>query len=163
MMRKLPATIATGIALAALWSCASNGCLDNQNSLPKAGFYSFATGQQVSVVNLSVGGVGAPGDSMLLKNGSASEIYLPFRSTANEASFLFSTGDSSAIVTDQLTFAYENIPYFVDSECGAMYRYRITDVYYEGVIFDSVGITDSLITNVDVERIKIYFHDSTGY
>lgn len=162
-MRKLPAALLTAVALAATWGCASNGCLDNQNSIPKAGFYSYLTGQPVLVAGLTVGGVGAPGDSLLLKNGSASELYLPFRSATDEVSFLFSAGDSTSVISDELTFTYESIPYFVDSECGAMYRYRITGVWYDGVFIDSVGITDSLITNVDFERIKIYFHDSADY
>lgn len=36
-----------------------------------------------------------------------------------------------------------------------MYRFRITDVVYTRHLIDSVGVTDSLITNIDFQRIKI--------
>ena len=37
-----------------------------------------------------------------------------------------------------------------------MYCFRITDVQYTTHIIDSVGVADSVITNVDIQRIRIY-------
>ncbi len=43
-----------------------------------------------------------------------------------------------------------------------MYRYMILAVDHTSLFIDSVGIIDSLITNTDMERIKIYLrHDPT--
>ncbi len=38
-----------------------------------------------------------------------------------------------------------------------MYRYYITEMTHTTHLIDSVAITDSLVTNLDVERIKIFF------
>ena len=65
------ALLATCLLMAT--SC-GEGCLDNKNSLPKAGFYSAATGEAVAVNNLTVSGIGAPGDSTLLRNETAAEV-----------------------------------------------------------------------------------------
>ena len=43
-----------------------------------------------------------------------------------------------------------------------MYRFRITDVVYTRHLIDSVGVTDSLITNIDFQRIKIFMRTSQG-
>ena len=102
---------------------------------------------------------------MLYSSGQALNIvYLPFRNSANETSYVFHytqqdiSGDE---YNDTLTFGYESLPYFASEECGAMYRYDIKRLDYTRHLIDSVVITDSLITNTDVERIKIYFRTSS--
>lgn len=146
-----------------LAGCNSSGCINNQNSLPLAGMYSYATLTTVAIPGLTVGGVGAPGDSLIASNGTVSSVYLPFRSTQDETSFFFhynQEGIDSDAFNDTLTFSYSSIPYFASEECGAMYRYKITSVAYTTHLIDSVGIVDSLITNIDRERIRIYFRSA---
>lgn len=140
-------------------ACNTNGCLDNQSALPLAGMYSSATGQALSINNIEISGVGAPGDSVLLKNGtSVSEIYLPMRSTQQQTSWRFRYFQEGLEgIEDIITFNYQSEPYFVSEECGAMYFYRITDYSYTTNVIDSVAVTDSLITNVESKRIQIYF------
>lgn len=159
----LTAALAASMLLTA--GCSTSGCTENQNSLPLAGFYSMATKRAVSVSRLSVMGVGAPGDSLLYgPNATVSQIYLPLRSTASTTSFALTFGVNAAdsqeeTVTDVITFDYESSPWFASEECGAMYRYRITSLSYTTAVIDSVGITDSLITNLDIEKIRIYVKD----
>lgn len=146
-------------------SCNTAGCTENQNSLPLAGFYSMSTKLPVSLSDLTVMGIGAPGDSLLYESGRMlSQIYLPLRATKDVTSYRFtynstSTPDHPDAVTDELTFTYQSHPWFASEQCGAMYRYRITSINYTRNLIDSVGITDSLITNLDVEKIRIYFRD----
>lgn len=146
--------------------CSTDGCLNNQNSLPLAGFYSSATGSAVSIDSVDIGGVGAPDDSLLHHTGvTVSEIYLPFRSAKKVTSFYFHYTQyniSSDEYNDTITFHYDSEPYFASEECGAMYRFRITDVVYTRHLIDSVGVTDSLITNIDFQRIKIFMRTSQG-
>lgn len=160
-MKRLPiiAAAITSLLLTLAGGCSSNGCLDNRNSLPLAGFYSAATGDAVTVSGLTVGGLGAANDSLLMNNSSASQVYLPFRASIDEVTYIFTAATETDTVSDELTFTYNVMPYFDNVECGAMYRYKITGVWYDGVLIDSVAITDSLITNVESERIKIYFHE----
>ncbi len=161
----IASVIVAATAVILFTACNTAGCTENQNSLPLAGFYSMSTKRQVSLSDLSVMGVGAPGDSLLYESGRMlSQIYLPFRSTKDVTTYRFiytstSTPDRPEPVTDELTFTYESHPWFASEQCGAMYRYHIKSLSYTRNFIDSVGITDSLITNLDIEKIHIYFRD----
>lgn len=148
----------------ALGSCNTTGCTENQNSVPLADFYSYNTGEPIALDSISVGGLDAPGDSLLAgPSGSVSSVYLPFRSTASSTTFIIKYLQKSLAdygVQDQLTFYYESHPWFASEECGAMYNYRITRVSHTYQILDSVGLTDSLVTNIDLATIRLYFRTS---
>ena len=144
-----------------LGGCNSEGCLNNQSALPLAAFYSSSTGQQVGIRGMQIRGVGAPGDSLLLSGATApNTVYLPMRSDRNstEWEFILPLGDDD-YVSDFITFDYTSEPHFASEECGAMYFYHIDRVEWTTQFVDSVVVTDSLITNYDMTRIKIYFHD----
>lgn len=144
--------LAVAAALGAT-SCSSDGCTNNRNSIPMAGFYDYASRESLTVSGLGVSGVGAPNDSLLLDpSKSAHQVYLPFRGANDRAEFRLTHGAFS----DHIEFRYEAYPYFDGEECGAMWRYRITDVSWSGLLVDSVAVTDSLITNIERERIMIF-------
>lgn len=156
MKRLLP--IAAAVLLLA--GCNTTGCLDNQSSIPLAGFYSSATGQQISISTLEITGVGVPNDSILVTAGTvANSVYLPMRSTKNTTAWCFhytQEGISEPEFNDTIEFTYTSEPFFASEECGAMYRYRIRQCKSTTHLLDSVVIADSLITNVNIEQIRIY-------
>ena len=158
----LPALAAAAL-VAATAACSSDGCLDNQSALPKAGLYSSSTGEAISLSNLQISGVDAPGDSILVKSGTAvGELYLPMRATKTSTSWLFTyTQEGLEGYDDIVTFDYTPLPYFASEECGAMYNYHITHCSTTHNLIDSIVIADSLITNVDQVRIRIYFRTQT--
>ncbi len=153
--------ILTIIGASIITGCNSTGCLENQNSIPLAGFYSKSTMKAIAIDSISIGGVGAPSDSLIIDNGQeVSQVYLPFRSSKESSSFYIHYNQEALnfdTLNDTITFDYESIPYFVSEECGAMYFYSIKKMKYTRHIIDSVGILDSLVKNTDIERIKIYF------
>lgn len=141
-------------------ACNSSGCLDNGSALPLAGFYSSSTAKSISVDSLQISGVGAPGDSILHEKGAISQIYLPFKADAPEVKWVFAYKQKALDrpeLYDTLTFRYSTIPYFASEECGAMYIYRVEDYSCTDHLIDSVKLIDPLITNVELERIQIYF------
>lgn len=144
--------------------CNSTGCTENQNSVPLAGFYSMSTGDGISVDSLAIGGVGAPNDSLLVgPSERASQVYLPLRSTETSTTFVIKYMQKALAqygLEDHITFYYESSPWFASEECGAMYHYRITRVSHTSQLLDSVGISDSLITNIERETIGLYFRTS---
>ncbi len=148
----------------ALSGCNSSGCLENQSSVPLAGFYSKSTLKEIAIDSVSIGGVGARNDSLIVDNGQGvSSVYLPFRSTSAQTAFFIhyeQKAISSNALNDTITFEYESIPYFVSEECGAMFYYDIHKMTYTKHLVDSVAIIDSLVSNTDVERIRIYFRTS---
>ena len=147
--------------MASLCSCSNVGCTENHNSLPLAGFYSMRTKEAITPDSLQIGGVGAPGDSLLREEDSrVQQLYLPFRSTT-PATFFYVRYKAKALdypqLVDTLKFYYESLPFFASEDCGAMYHYLITDYAYTTHLIDSVAVTDSLITNIDHETIQIFF------
>lgn len=145
-------------------ACSTDECLDNQNSLPLAGFYSATLPDQaVRISNLTIFGVDQPGDSLLLDRSSASEVYLPFRIDQPETSYIFIYEDSGSEDTDaqpladQITFRYEIEPWFVSSACGAIYKYKVTEILSTHVMIESVECPTGIITNKPTQNLKIYF------
>ncbi len=144
-----------------LVSCSVGECLDNTSSIPLAGLYSDSTETSVTVDSISVYGIGAPGDSIMLNNASGIyEVYLPLRlDNGGVTQYVFHYNQSAVSdnrYNDTLTLKYKELPYFESYECGAMYYFQIEEFGYTQNIFDSVAVTDSLITNVNTESIKIF-------
>ena len=144
--------------------CNAVGCTENQNSVPLAGFYSMSTDEAIAVDSLAISGEGAPNDSLLVgPSERASEVYLPLRSTATATTFVIKYMQKALAaynLEDHITFYYESIPWFASEDCGAMYHYRITRVAHTTQLIDSVGISDSLVTNLERQTIKLYFRTS---
>lgn len=156
-----PGRLILGLALlSVLPSCNSVGCTDNKSSIPLAGFYSYEELTPVTVNNVSIGGVGAPNDSLIVSNESVSQVYLPFRADAGQSRFFIRYEDEALNypeLFDTITFNYTPIPYFASKDCGAMYRYRIDDYSYTRHLVDSVGLVTDVMTNADIETIRVYF------
>lgn len=152
------------LLLAGVWialtvhSCDTDGCLDNRSSLPIAGFYSYELNSEYPIDSVTIGGIDAPGDSLLLRVGEqAKQIYLPFSSERKKVQFAICYKWQQAPDPDTITFEYTTIPYFASEECGAMYRYTIDKYEYTTVLLDSMVVVDSLITNVEKVNIKLFY------
>lgn len=152
-------------AIAAMQSCSDSACLENKSAIPLAGFYDSSTRRAVKVDSLQIGGVDAPNDSLLLDNKSADEVFLPMRSAYTTTAFYIHY-DSRALrdpeLNDTLTFDYESLPYFASEQCGAMYVYRVHKLTYTRHLIDSIGIVDSLITNVNKQYMRIFFRTASA-
>lgn len=151
---------------ATLSSCNTTGCTENRSSILLAGFYSMETGKTIMLDSVAIGGVGAPRDSLLVPVGAkVSELYLPFRTEHTSTSFFIHYGAKALDyeeLNDTIRFSYTSIPYFASEECGAGYRYRVSQMSYTRHLVDSVALVDSLITNVDVERLKVFFRTGSN-
>ena len=155
------------IFAAVVAGCNSSGCIDNKSALPLAGFYSYETLQPISLSSVSVGAKGAPNDSLLLSNSSASSLYMPFNIGENITKFFIrynqsDSADEESVPADTITFVYNRVPYFASEECGAMYSYEVTEVIFTRLMIDSVALTYKVITNADRESIQIFFRTKTA-
>lgn len=148
------------LVVTCLTSCNNKECFDNQSTIPLAGFYSMQTKSKVTVDSLTVYGVDVPGDSILLDNGSASSLYMPMPLSGDNVNYVFHY-NSKALnyieLNDTLTISYNSYPQFVSNECGAIYKYDITDFNYTTHLIDSIALPTMEFNNVDIEVIKIYF------
>ncbi len=155
--------ISAVVSVSLIGGCATSECIDNQSALPYAGFYLSGSEDKIAVSGLSVVGVDAPNDSLLLSTDSKSEsVFLPFRIDNDETSFEFryNLGEGIDPVKEIITFRYERQPWFVSAACGAMYNFKITDITFSGLMIDTVSCPGNLITNVNKENIRIYFRES---
>lgn len=139
--------------------CNTAGCLENKSSVPLAEFYSSGEQKAVSITGIRIHGIGAPGDSAVV-NGNAAQAYLPLRSSHDMVKWCISYAQASVSApefNDTLTMVYSSQPYFASQECGAMYTYHFERVSCTTHLIDSVAILDSLVTNVDIPQLRIYF------
>lgn len=160
-MGKILKYIAISICVACwISSCNSSGCLENKSSIPLAGIYSYTTKKAITIDSITVYGIGAPKDSTILKNAKGvKQIYLPFRINQTSTQYVIHY-DQKAIsdirYNDTLTFTYKEIPYFVSTDCGAMYQYDVTEFKYTEHLIDSAALKFNKITNANIESIELY-------
>lgn len=162
----LPVVSVLSLMLPMLWSCNTEECLDNRNSMPYAGFYASAAGhQQIAIDSLTVFGLHAPGDSVLEDSATnISAVYLPFRISSESTSYVFKYNASylsSDAFNDTVSFSYKLQPRFVSEACGAIYQYVMTGIDHTTHLIDSVVCPNGVIDNSPTENIKIYFRVRT--
>lgn len=134
-------------------SCNNDNCIGNSTGIPLAGFY--RENNAVAINSLTVYGIGAPNDSVIIDKASAKNVYLPLRLSTSSCKYVFNY-NTEGVGNDTITLGYDAIPYFESHECGAMYNFKITSMEHTSNAIDSVIISDPLITNADVVSIKIY-------
>lgn len=106
---------------------------------------------------LTVGALGAPGDSILIDGESASDLHLPLRVSADQTQWrlTFMVSDST-FVTDTITMRYTPIEYFASMECGAMYHFDLKEVTTTQHVIDSVVVTQPHVTHTEQVNLRIY-------
>lgn len=164
MGKILSLTLSTIIAIAALSSCGSSECFDNQSTLPLAGFYSMQTRTAITVDSLTVYGIGAPGDSILVDNGKGNSLYMPLPLSGNSTSFVFHYNQKRLNyieLNDTIAMSYDSSPQFVSNECGVIYKYKVKEFSYTKHLIDSVAIPTMEFNNKDIETIQIYFRTAS--
>ncbi len=156
---------AAGLASAAITSCSNSGCTENRSAVPLAAFLDPSTDKAISLDSISISGVDQPNDSVLSPAGTAvSQVYLPMRPTHQSVSWCLSYKWKRLDfpeLNDTITFDYTSTPFFASEECGAYYKYHITEMSYTDHLIERVEIVDSLITNVDKVYVNIYFRVET--
>lgn len=140
-----------------LCGCAGKDCYENQNSLPLAGFYSSEpTPKPISIDSITIFGLDAPDNAMIADSvKSLDKVYLPFRINADATTYIFKFNAFN--IADTIKFYYQREPWFVNAECGAIYKFHITDIRTTTNLIDSVTCPTGTITNQNVENLHIYF------
>lgn len=156
-MNHIRALLIFAASICLITSCNSD-CTENRNALPLAGYYSsLDPNVKKSYSDITVVGIGVPGDSLLADASGRNEVYLPFQIDSDTTQFLFteeSTGLSSIV-----KFVYKSTPRFVSEACGVSYLYEIKDIDVSGNLIDSVACPLGYIDNVNVENLRIYFYE----
>lgn len=154
-------TLAVSLTMLA-GGCASDECEDNKNSLPLAVIMaSLPEPQEAELDSISVYGIGAPGDSLLLDSASSvGQMYLPFRIDETRTTYVIRYLQSVIAekgICDTISFNYDIKPMFVSSACGAVYYYDNIRIENTTHFIDSVTCPGNRITNANIPNIFIYF------
>lgn len=140
----------------ALVSCTDNSCYDHASALPLVRFYETGTATQLSLSDVVIRGVDAPGDSILVNGETVDEVYLPLRASATTTQWVLEyAGDAG--LADTITLQYRSIPYFASAECGAMYNFEIESVTATDILIDSIAVVKPVIDNGTDVAIRIFF------
>lgn len=150
------------LVLSAITLSCSDTCTENKNTLPLAGFYESGgdSSNQISISDLQIRGLHAPGDSILSRaNERKSEVYLPFRIDSDTTVYVFDllSESESDILSDTVRFIYSRTPRFVNVECGVSYLFDMQKIEHTGFMIDSVTCPNGFIDNTNSENLKIYF------
>lgn len=144
-----------------LTSCNTAGCTELRSAVPRADFYSSATGKTISIDSLSISGLGAPDDAELYGPADRlSSVYLPMPALKDRVEWRIAYMQKALAeydIADTITLDFERTPWFAGAECGAMYKYRINRLAYTTNVIDSVALTDSLVINVETVTMAVYF------
>ena len=148
-----------------LCGCTNDTCSDNRSSVPLAGFYDLE-GESIRLDSLLIYGLNGMQDSTLVTvpGTPVSQTYLPMRPGSDQTTWVVSYKQKALDypqLNDTLRLEYTSRPYFASAECGVVMIYHIDKLLYTRHFIDSVGISDSTINNVDIERIKIFFKTSS--
>ncbi len=160
MGKILKLLLLSAVCVAAVLSCTPSTCDENSTAIPLACFYASETKQSIAIDSLTVYGVGAPGDTVIMDNGMATQVYLPLRMNTHNCQFVFhheNVALSDPRYNDTLTINYDPVPYFSSMDCGAMYYYDVVNYEYTTNLLDSVRIITDRFTNADVETVQVYF------
>lgn len=144
-----------------LSSCNSGGCTELRSSVPKATFYSSATGSAIMIDSLRISGIGVKGDSILYgPKERLTTILLPMPALTDTVQWQIAYMQSQLAaqgVADTLTLHYTRTPWFAGVDCGAMYKYDISSVNCTHYLIDSVVVVNPHVTNIDANTLNIYF------
>lgn len=93
-------------------------------------------------------------DSLLYnKSTSKNTITFPLKNSAQQTDYVIRFNDT----TDTLSVFYQNNDqYYISLECGCIVSHTITDVTTTGHFIDSLAIINPIITNTDVENLRLY-------
>ena len=157
---RVMAAVASEAMLSVLSACGSDGCNSNTACIPLAQLYSSSTLKAITVDSISVYGIGAPGDSMIVRCGkSISQFTMPLRTTVDETKYVLHY-DQKALShprnNDTITMRYKVDAIFDSKECGVVYAFEISDFTYTRHLIDSMAMPYNRITNLTSVSVQLY-------
>lgn len=145
-------------------SCASDGCTNTDPCVPIAQFYDSSTESTISVDSVSIYGIGAPGDSMIVSCSTVSSFNLPLRTSVTHTDYVIHYDQSDLndpLLNDTISFDYVINPVFDNNECGVYFSFDITAYSCTSHLVDSIDVPYSHISNLGVTAVKLFMKTQT--
>ena len=134
-----------------LISCTAGSCFEETESYLKASFYFNTTLTAPDSLTL----YGLNKDSLIYNQETGVQhAKIPLNSSAESCTFIIKING----ITDTIEFRYNSYPHLISKECGyTFYHHLDTIPYYSKHTIKNIEITNSTITNLNVENIQIYY------
>lgn len=135
-----------------MMACESNDCMLSSESYCSM---AFVNGQGKAVKLQDTLTVSSTADVVIINRKlGATGMDVPLSYTALVDTFFLQYNSRLA---DTLWVEHQNLPYFSSMDCGTVMHYKLQGVRTTNNLIDSVRITDSGVTNMLKQNVKIYF------
>lgn len=136
-----------------LFSCTTGSCFEETESYLKASFYDNATSKLLPPDSLTLYGMNR--DSIIYnKKTNVQPVLIPLNSSTESCTFIFKIKG----VADTIEFRYSSFPHLISKECGyTFYHHLDTALVYSKNFIKVIYISNTNITNLNVENIRIFY------
>lgn len=134
-------------------SCVAGSCFEETESYVKASFYNDETGKLTPPDTLTLSGLN--NDSLIYNRATGVQpALIPLNASTESCSFIIEING----VYDTIGFRYDSYPHLISKECGyTFYHHLDTALYYSKNLIKKINTTNSTVTNLNVENIRIYY------
>jgi hypothetical protein len=153
MLNSLSKTISVVISVLAFISCTPGSCFEETTSFMKASFYETGTGRPDPPDSITLYGIGKEADTLYNKALKVQPALFPFDAGANTCGFMIKING----ISDTLVVWYASYPHLISKECGLTYYHTLDSVFTTKNLVDTVIITNSKISTVNEENIRIFY------
>ncbi len=136
-----------------LLSCTPGSCFEETNSFMKASFYQTGTGKMKPPDSLTVYGIGKENDTIYKKAANVQPALFPFDAGENRCGFMVRING----ISDTMVVWYESYPHLISRECGITFYHTLDSVVATKNLVDTVIISNSKISTVNEENIRIFY------
>lgn len=133
-------------------ACESGDCMLSSESYCSM---AFVNGQDKAVKLQDTLTVSSTADVVIINRKlGATGMDIPLSYTALVDTFFL---QYNSLFADTLWVEHQNLPYFSSMDCGTVMHYKLQGIKSTNNLIDSVRITDSEVTNMLKQNVKIYF------
>jgi hypothetical protein len=136
-----------------LASCSPEACFEDTNAFLKASMYLQVTGKNVAPDSITLYGVTMETSKIYKRSTAVKVARMPLNASAGNCSFVIRING----VYDTITFEYDSYPHLISKECGYTFYHSIDTTLYTRNIIDTVRVTNSRVTTLNEENIRIYY------
>jgi hypothetical protein len=143
----------TTIIILHMVSCSPEACFEETNAFLKASMYLQVTGKNVAPDSVTLYGVTKDTDKIYKRSAGIRVAQMPLNASAESCSFVIKING----VFDTITFGYNSYPHLISKECGYTFYHSIDTALYTRNIIDTVKVTNTTVTTLNEENIRIYY------
>ena len=141
------------IAIVQLFSCSPKACYEDTESLLKANFYGYSTLKTAAPDSVTMYGLSMESDKLYNKTANLQPARKPLNASSPKCTYIIRING----VTDTIQLWYSSYPHLISKECGYAFFHNLDSLTYTKNKIDSISKSNSNITTINVENIRIFY------